>query len=295
MKKSPNDFSKQLYVTLTNRCNWKCWYCDFPEMNEEKCNVVSLCHQLDLLKTVPNDVEICLEGGEIGTVDITVLDTVFSSVPSRTYTVTTNGLFLEKGYHTRYNKNIHYILYHFAPELSFDTVINEYDFDDIQVDYTFVLHQDNLRQAERLLSKYVNHPFVIHLLQPRKADLGIDKTSIFYREVYGMIEDMPNVKKSFKDRVKKIIHNIDDKNYMKVKRNVCANIYNQPSINLETNMIHRCCISMSGDSVPFNKKNLDSIIKNKPTFPKEDSICDGCIAGFIWDSNKVKKMMRFVK
>ena len=287
-----NDFDKQIYLTFTNECNWNCSYCDFPDKNNP---TYDLENHLSVLKMIPDNIEVYLEGGELGLLPEDQLDLIFNSGIANTYAIATNGEFLRKGYHEKYKDKIHYILYHFAPEITGDMDITEYDIDgSIRVDYTFVLHVDNLKYVDKLLTRYSHLKFLIHLLQPRVKGLPIDNSIPFYLDVLHSVKNHLNIGYYFKARLTKMIVGINVEMAMEKKRLMCSMIYNQISINLPDNKIHRCCVSTQTDSVELTEENLSKVIRNQQVFPATDSVCRDCIANFIWDDKKINKMTKFV-
>jgi hypothetical protein len=287
-----NDFDKQIYITFTNKCNWKCEYCDFPSKIDKSYDLKSA---LRTLRIIPSNIEVYLEGGELGVMPEHELDLIFDSGIADTYAITTNGEFLKRGYHEKYKDRIHYILYHVAPEIFGNTEVIEYDVDEsIRVDYTFVLHEGNMMHVDGILTRYPHLDFLIHLLQPRTEKMLVNEDPNFYKEVLAIVEDKDNIGEYFKTRLDTIIANIGDDVFMARKRKSCANIYNQISINLPDNTIHRCCVSTESDQVLLTRESLAMVIRNQPTFPLHDSVCHTCIANFVWDGNKVKKALRFI-
>lgn len=281
-----NDFDRQIYITLTNKCNWSCEYCDFPSKTDAMFDVDN---SIDILKIIPDNTEVILEGGEIGLLSEEFLDRFFYSGISKTYAVTTNGEFLNRSYHTKYMDKLHYILYHIAPELTHTTEVMEYDVGDARMDYTFVLHQNNIEESMSVLERHPHLNFLIHMLQPRVEGLDIDASPVFYKQVLENVKHRANIGEYFKKRLVRIAGDISDTALMSVRRKLCSTIYNQISINLPDNRIHRCCVSMRSDWVDFSKSNLIDVLRNSSIYPVRDGVCERCIANFIWDSNKIKK------
>ena len=106
-KINPMMFDKHIYITLTEKCNWQCKYCDFPKL-ETKNTAKNIDNFLNYAKKIiPKNTMVTWEGGEIGLVDESLLDKVFYSDISETYSVITNGAFLKNKYHEKYKNKIH--------------------------------------------------------------------------------------------------------------------------------------------------------------------------------------------
>jgi len=290
------DFNKQYYISLTEHCNWQCEYCDFPKI--AKCKSAPIDRVLtafDMLKEATDhdqNIEYGLEGGEIGILSQDYLDQVFAHDLTPTYNICTNGLFMERGYHTRYADKIHYILHHVQPKLDENFYIPEYTYaDDIKVEYAFVVDKTNIYNGilEKVINDYIDNDryFIIHILQPRTPGLDLLGVEDF-KKLYSIIKDKPNIEPHFILRVAKIIANIERTSWVNSRRTICANSYQQPIFDLPNNRINRCCISITGDAIPFTHDNLTKLYNNEKVFPTStDKVCDGCIAGFVWDDGRI--------
>lgn len=287
-------FTRQYYISLTEFCNWHCQYCDFPKLQEHKTAPIErVLEVFDMLKQSTNNdagVEYGLEGGEIGILAEDYLDQVFAHDLAESYVICTNGLFMERGYHKRYQNKVHYILYHARPELD-NFFINQYDYDGIMVHYAIVVTKENLDNGlfEEVINKH-NGPgisFLPHIIQPRTP--GLELLSLEdYQHLYNIIKDKSNVNQYFIPRVARIIDNIVNEEWMEERRIICSNSYMQPIIDLPNDRINRCCVSITGEAVPITNKNLIDLYQNKKMFPSlKDHICNGCIANFVWADERL--------
>lgn len=293
----------QLYFCLTELCNWKCSYCDFPLLEEKKH--VDLDYLNEILKMVRKvssriNIEFSVEGGELGLLPEKTLDSFFNSGLARTYFVATNGLFYKKGYYKKYKDKIHTILYHVKPEFS----ENDYDFNYLKTNcitwHTVVISKENLNYLGSLLDYHPNIVWFPHVLQPRIPDLDIMDIT-YYNKIYETVKNRNNVHQFFINRYKKINEIFWDGNYMKMLRELCCNNYTKAILNLPDKKIHRCCISMNTSSVDLTEKNIIKLLSNDPLFPIWDPVCEDCIANFIFrdyllKSNEsiqiIRKMMK---
>jgi len=279
------DFDRWTWISLTQKCNWKCWYCDHPKINNPQ--TVDLDYfdefaEIFLKAKGKSNIEVSLEGGEIGLLDSKTLDHVFDANLSETHTITTNGLFMKKGYHDTYKDKIHHILYHVVPEMDDKFDFPRYEFDpSIHVLYTMVIHKGNIKYLDKFLDYNKDCAFLPHFLQPRTDSLQFMKKEDFI-EIYNIVKDKPNFEPYVKERLLNIIKFFDT-NTLSMYRKLCCNIYNKTIINLPRKVIHRCCISMNTSPIPLNYENLQGAFNNTLyTFPKWDETCNECIANFVW-------------
>lgn len=294
-------FDNYLWISLTQKCQWKCWYCDHPSISNpqtcDKDDLKQLINVLLELKDNRKDVEVLLEGGEIGLLDEDLLDLIFYSGVSDKYSITTNGLFMKRGFHNRYKDKINYILYHVAPEVEFDTKFEYYQ-NGLPIQYTAVVHKNNLQQFERLLENNVDCMFLPHFLQPRRNDLNFMDKDDFQR-IYKIIKDKKNVFDFIKLRVK-LISEVLDKNSLKSLQLSCQKKMTKTIINLPTKKIHRCCVSMNSAQVDLNKENLIKILKGDNIFDSSDAeMCLNCISSNVfmklYNMNNIKYFQKVFK
>jgi MoaA/NifB/PqqE/SkfB family radical SAM enzyme len=300
-RKTFQDFKSQWYISLTEKCNWHCSYCDFPTKAEQKpADLEYIIQTFDAIKKATNadpSIEYMLEGGEIGLMSEYDLDKIFHSGLAETYTVTTNGLFMERGYHERYKDKIHYILYHVKPDLFLPFSFKEYDVDpSIMVQYTFVITKQNLKLLPYVLEQCENvkHFFQPHILQPRREGLDF-LTKEDFEFLYDTIKDSLIIREHFKERVQRIIERFDDEKWLDGKRALCSNVYTQPIFDIPNKKINRCCISITGDAVDITPENIEKLYTNKRLFSTiKDKVCDGCIANFLWHDFRHKERLKEV-
>ncbi len=298
-KKKVMKYDKQWYISLTEKCNWTCDYCDFPK-KEKQCTV-----DIDFLKlfldwckeiTKNHRVGISVEGGELGMLSEEMLDTMFFSNLQEQYTIATNGLFLKRDLLERYHEKIEHIIYHVSQEFNDTTDIDDYDFKNISVHYTMVVHKNNLRYLDKFLLKHPDKIFHPHILQPRTPGLNLLRKDDFI-QLSEIIKEKSNVTEAIKQRIDRIISVLDNTQFLKFQRTICSGFYTQPIFDLTNRKIKHCCISISGDEVDLTYDNLQRLMNNDLTlFPNVDVVCDGCIANFLWHDyiffgNKNKKIL----
>ena len=277
-----------MYVSLSEKCQWNCKYCEFPTFQDTAIDakIDNLKKQVQIIKQFNTSKwNWCIEGGELGVMSKKVLDYWFlESDVSSTYHVATNGLFLKK-FWDDYKDKIHTVLYHCLPDVKKDSVIPIYDISPDILYYTVVITPDNLKYCDKLFSKYSDLNWSIHVLQPRiQGTVKIDKD--FYKRLISVIGKYDNIPKVYIKRYQDIISD-DSTIKFKQKRLICANDYSKPMLDLVKNEINRCCITYTGDRVPFNAENFQKLLNNDKLFPLvEKDRCNQCIAGFIYDKNR---------
>lgn len=282
----------ELYFSLSEKCQWGCHYCDFPTFQKTAKHVTldKLKEQTQILKKVNlAKWNLCVEGGELGTVPEEILDYwFFESNLAPTYHVATNGLFLEK-YYEKYKEKIHTVLYHCLPDVKKDSIgkVKEYDISPEILYYTVVLTPHNIDYIYDFLNHYKKSTWAIHVLQPRIAGT-VEMDVEYYKKVSNILESLPEINPHYAKRYRKIIEDLESNSMMK-KRLFCANDYSKSMIDLVKSEINRCCITYTGDRVKFNKENLDKLLNNDQLFPLlEKGRCESCIAGFVYDKDWVK-------
>jgi Molybdenum cofactor biosynthesis enzyme len=279
------DFDRWVWISLTQKCQWRCWYCDHPSIvNPTTVDLSYYREFVEMFNEIKGNanIEVSLEGGEIGLLSQDYLDEVFNANLSETYTITTNGLFMQRNYHDRYKDKIHHILYHTVTELNEETTFPDYTFDpSIHVLYTMVVHKHNIKYLDSFLSANLDKTFLPHFLQPRVPGLDFMSKEDF-QQIYDIMCDKPNIEDHMKNRVKEIIEYTDKPDTLRTFRFACCNIYNKIIINLPLRKIHRCCISMNTNSVELTYENLKKVLYNEPIYPFHDETCNNCIANFVW-------------
>jgi Molybdenum cofactor biosynthesis enzyme len=278
-------FSNYLWISLTQKCQWRCTYCDHPSIvNPVTCTeeqLLSVITMLNNLQEYRKNTEILLEGGEIGLIDSNILDLIFNSNVSDKYSITTNGLFMKNGFHKQYEDKIRYILYHVMPEIE-NKSFEYYNDTSIPIQYTVVVHKQNIQQFATLLDNNPNCMFLPHFLQPRRTDLNFMNEQDFIT-IYNIIKDRNNVFDFIKLRLKFIIKLLNKKQFVNNLQLKCQQIMTKTMINIPTNSIHRCCVSMQSSKIELTEVNLKNILQNTNIFPNTDTeMCLNCISSNVF-------------
>jgi hypothetical protein len=280
------DAPLQIYHSLTQHCNWKCYYCEFPTLeNPITTNILYLKDILSQIKEITKhyNIEHCVEGGEIGLLNIDLLDVFFNSGLSKTYHVATNGTFMKRGYHKRYCDKIHTILYHVKPEIintTFDFI--RYQTYGIKFYYTIVITKENINVLEDFLNYNNDISFVLHVLQQRRRDITLMDIN-YYNRIYDIVKDKTNVDPGFIKRYKYITDHFKEPNFMETRNKLCCNDYTKIMIDYNTKSLIRCCISTETSKLPLTLLSLKRILDNDELmFPVWDRTCEKCIAHFVF-------------
>ncbi len=274
----------QIYHSLTQLCNWKCPYCEFPVLKNPKTivDIDKFKRTLQDIKNVTDkyDLEHCVEGGELGLLSPDILDVFFNSGLAEKYHVATNGKFLEKGYHKKYKDKILSILYHVKPEiLEADWDVKRYDTYGIPFYYTIVITKENIDIAGKFFDYNNDLNFVPHILQLRRKDISLMNID-YYKKVYEIVQ-RDNVNEGFERRYKYITENFENNTFMEVRNKMCCNDYTKMMIEYTTNSLIRCCVTTETDRIELTMETLDKALSNdEVVFPIWDETCQKCIATF---------------
>jgi organic radical activating enzyme len=281
----------ELYLSFTEECNWNCPYCGYPNIKNPK--TISLDDFKKVSKWMKPiidkyQMQICIEGGEIGLVDESLLDHLFYESgfiehQEHKFHVATNGMFMNKGYHKKYGDLLRSILFHVAPDITSPNItFKRYDESLFKMYYTMVIHYGNLDFMEEFIKNNEDIDFTPHIIQPRIDGLDIMGLNE-YNKIYSMIQNKPNISLGLVYRYKYITENFNNTELMRAKREFCCQNYKKFIIDLPNNIIRRCCVSNETDWIELTPENLDELLENKKeTYPSWEKLCENCIAGFIF-------------
>jgi hypothetical protein len=207
--------------------------------------------------------------------------------------VATNGSFFKEGYYNRYKDKIHTVLYHIRSEIN-----DGFSFPDYHTEcilwHTLVIHKENLDLLPSLLDSYPQYTWFPHVIQPRTHNLDLMDYP-YYKRIYDIVKDRPNVHRFFRERYKSIVENIQNQEWIDNKRRMCCNDYTKPMINMPAYKIHRCCISMDTTDVELTYDNLYKTMHSVPLYSNWDEVCTNCIANFIFhdftEPNRLKNIV----
>jgi organic radical activating enzyme len=252
---------------LTEKCNWNCPYCYFSKLEYPK-EPMMLRYQkhLPYIKKIIDKlgdlvVNIDIQGGEVGLVPEDIMEYFFETI-DRPIAVSTNGMFIEKGYHEnpKIKPHIANIMYHVTENFDRPPQFNIGSMgivhDDIETMVRYIKDNPNI------MFDYVEFEFDIN--EHREMDIDM------YQELYEKIENLNNIS----DNAKNIINQrrlYENPNH----RDNCKK-YNH-SILIDLVNANICLCQRQLDiNIPLTEENLIYRLK---TFPKDifkDDHCESC-------------------
>ena len=258
---------------VTEECNWKCKYCGFPEIVQPKStNLQILSRHLPYIKEIVDKLGDLLvfcdiAGGEVGLLPLDVLQYFFKTI-DRKIVVSTNGLFMEKGYHLDpvIRPYIDGIWWHVHPEPKGKI---DYDWNDDEIFINKGITHDNAQEMvdfceanPNIQMNYVEFEFPIgESLQKNDSD---------YLYLLEKLEDLPNVTQNAKDILRS---RLTEKEGL---REQCRDFSQTVVFDLINENILLCHRSMN-NYIPLNRKNLEKRLRlfPKDVFPGENQ-CNSC-------------------
>ena len=173
-------YVNELCVGLHSKCNWDCTYCIAKKPNAI-IDEDEIFEQLIPIKNRLN--KIFLSGGEPGLLSENFLERL-TNLTNHKLGICTNGTFVHKNYHIKFEKNIRSILIHCVPELDEDIHPKILEMADkifpFTVDYTIVIHDKNSHLLEAFLKKYHHIHFSLCLTDETFYSYPYPTPELFY-------------------------------------------------------------------------------------------------------------------
>jgi hypothetical protein len=179
---------------LTEKCNWHCPYCYFRHFRFDNVSLEVYQKHLPYIKKIIDKlgdlvVNIDIQGGEVGLIPVEILEYFFQTL-KKPIVVSTNGMFMEKGYHNNplIKPYIDRIFFHYWDFSGRKT--KDYDIQDIPV-LRGICHSrvdglvNFIKGNPDVMFEYVEFEFDID--EPRKMDVDM------YNSLYESIQDFDNV------------------------------------------------------------------------------------------------------
>lgn len=272
---------KKLALLVTEKCNKKCWYCNFPQIKKPKDAPISLITKyIPYLETFDSFDFYTITGGEPGLIDPVIFDYLFNTISIHPIRINTNGEFVKRGYFQKY--------YHYLDIMGLHATI---DLEDIpeelvlpfeefsKVWYYIPIHSQNYKYIQTYLYRYENLQFSLIEFQNKWRDKPkYEKyrlTQDMYKEIYDKIYRLPNIA----DCCKLLFYRLgfQSKTVREQHRHACSIGYIQPVINFATKKIQHCVNNYTDSSqqVELNTPNLKSLLHYQ-LFQFYDIDCDGC-------------------
>ena len=259
---------------VTEKCDWKCDYCDFVSIEEPKSTSVKILKKhlpyvSEVLKKIGDYVvHIDIAGGEVGLLPLDVLQYFFKTLDFP-LVVSTNGKFLERGYHKDpiirpYIKEIQWHVYPHPKGVKIDV-----DYEDPVIFINKGIVGDNADDMvafceanPNIRLNYVDFEFPTD--KPRKMDYHT------YQDLYDKIKDVPNITDNAKNIV---LGRLSERDNL---RSLCEKFNQTAVIDLANEDIMFCHRSQNV-TIPLNRENL---IRRIQKFPKDifvgDKRCNAC-------------------
>lgn len=195
------------FLLVTSKCNETCKYCDFPSMKSP--NHYSFDNiDWDEIKRILHyyqkyNHKVTIVGGEPGALSYDSIKYIFDLIPDMEFDVLTNGLFLQKNYHTEFSNQIGNIGFHLV-----NTEWDLSEYKDIKnIDYRVVIDNSYPSYLDDLL-KYIEFyklPVIFKYDTGRVVDGNFNLTKEQYIDIYSKIKDNPYISKKSKKRAQYLI------------------------------------------------------------------------------------------
>jgi len=280
---------------LTEDCNWDCEYCYFTDLEKRRSPKLEVFqNHLPYIKKIMDKVEraispdinwtghgqvweenkrkgsrlcIDIQGGEVGTMPIDILQYFFETLDFHKVAVSTNGEFLKKGYHLdeKIRPYVGYIMWHVTDDIN-STVEVDYNDDEIFISKGIV-HNDVdeivefLKRNSHITFDYVEFEFDIK----EKKTMDI----LMYHSLLNKIEGIQNVTDNAREILYRRLSEKENlrENCKRYNASICIDLVNEKIC---------LCQRQLNDCMPLNRYSL---IKRLRGFPKdffEGKNCDTC-------------------
>jgi organic radical activating enzyme len=255
----------------TEKCNWDCEYCDFPNINNpQETNMEILKKHIPYIKEIMDDlgdlvVFSDISGGEIGLLPIEYLQYIFKTIDKK-IVISTNGLFMEKKYHLDpiLRPYINGIWLHVCQKPGkFKIDYDEYNDDELFINKGIVHDNiddmvDFIKMNPQIEFNYVEFEFPISTIREINKEM--------YIELKNRLKKLPNVTK---DALNLLEARINEPPDLKQR---CMDYHQSIAIDLTRERILLCHRAMDS-SIPLTKENL---LKRLIIPPKDMFKSDKC-------------------
>lgn len=262
---------------FTDKCNWKCPYCDLPHWklnNKQSISLKNLEEQLNLIKkTIPTKFELVLQGGEIGLLSKQHLELIENILSEYPLILNTNGAAFGKINYDSYKK----IIYHVVQEITENATIIDVPYVDAdnKFEKVAVVHKNNIHLIQTFLENNINQ---IENLQLKCYSVRNGSNLLLTLEQLLELKQL-SIKYPQLGPISHVDRKLNNpKSNWKNYQSICSTrIIPTPMINLVDNTIHRCCISMHTNTAKLTKYNLQQLVKNHNIFDSNfDPVCASC-------------------
>jgi len=260
---------------LTEVCDWECNYCQFPLLNSpNELTTEKIIKHTPYIKEIISKTEnpyVEMQGGEIGLIGSNML-ALFLEELDQQIIVSTNGLFMERGYHLneRIRPYLREIMWHVCDKPGDYKLEVDYNDDDLFINKGIV-HDD----ISNIVTFIRRNPHITFNYIELECDIRHKRSHHVedYRRLYDHIVELSNVSNNALQIVKRRIDNPDSIS------DRCRKYHSVVSINLASETI--ClCQRVTDINVPLTRDNLIGRLKEFPNkfFEQRDSMgCASCI------------------
>jgi hypothetical protein len=260
---------------MTEDCDWKCEYCAFSgvespmkaQMSVYQAHLPYIKKIMDTLNKEDLLVNIDIQGGEVGLIDLDILKYFFNTIALK-INVSTNGEFLKREYNhcPDIRKYLGTIMWHVKDVIYPAEVVDDYSDPEIHISRGIV--HNNVDEIvnfictnHHILFDYIEFEF--NIKQSRKMNVEM------YQDLLNKLEGVDNITWNTRHILRGRISERKD------HRENCRKFNHSIMIDLANETL--CfCQRQPSINIPLNKKNL---IYRLTTFPKDIwdwTTCDSC-------------------
>jgi organic radical activating enzyme len=257
---------------VTEECNWKCDYCDFPKIKDPKSTTLSILEtHLPYIVEIINQIDqfvyhIDIAGGEVGLLNSEILR-YFFKILNRKIVVSTNGVFMDKGYHhdPEIRPFIKEIQWHVHPK---PHKVKVKDYIDSEIFINKGIVHDNVQEMIDFINenKHIEFNYVEFEFPMEGKRIKDDS---MYRDLLENI-NLDNVTEGARDIIRGRLNEREN------LRSLCKK-FNQTAVIDMVNENIMFCHRSQGVTIPLNRNNLLERIRKFPnrTFSFQTK-CDSC-------------------
>jgi len=267
---------------LTEVCDWNCGYCQFPLLKKQnQLTTDKIIRNVPYIRDIvsktaeiqPPYMEI--QGGEVGLIGEHTL-ALFLEELDYPVNVSTNGLFLERGYHLnhRIRPYVKEVQWHLCDRPG-DYKLN-LDYNDNNIFINKGIVHDNVDEIAAFISR---NPHIQFNYVELECDIQSKRSphTEDYTRLYKEIKSMGNVSENALEILEGRAYSPED------KRDKCKNYHSVVSINMASETI--ClCQRATNVNIPLTRENLIKRLNTFPcklfNYPDEIVGCDSCIRLF---------------
>lgn len=262
-------YKNTVSLFITEKCDQRCEYCDIPLIQTPKDLDLDLFKKYISIINKKQLDEVCISGGEIGTLNIEILDQLFKLIDKKVI-IYTNGLFFKKNYYDRYKEQICGVRYHVLDnkEIEKDVPKNTY--------FVYVITKKNIDNIQNIVGKYkdINLNFVLY--DDKRNDESFVLNDIDVQKL-----------KIIENYIEKSMHQVIEKCY-KIRNKIETTLKcftSVPQIDFVRGKVLQCCkCHTMAPSQDISETSIDDVLQIKES--KRWYMCNNCFDYFSDNSYK---------